>query len=164
MANDIEPEANQPGHDPDPLTSRSMSGIMLVTTLLTFGSLVWALYDELISQRPWKRHQAEFVELYTAYLKKLGPQQAAVEKRVYASPEFRAIEEKLKAAEGALAPRLGAIDQELGRIRQSLATIKDPFQDARARIAALSSGVRGLRWYSARSRLPTRGPVERWNA
>lgn len=134
-------EADQPGNGapaPDPVANSSLSGPVLVASLLLFLSLVWALYDELVGQRPWKNYQTQFVHLYSSYLKKLGPRQAAAEKAVRSSPEFLRIEQRLKAAEGAVAPRVAAIQRELGEIRGVLAVLKDPFQDARARVAALT--------------------------
>lgn len=138
MANDDSPERQTAGAEPDPIAGRSLSGPILICAVLLFVSLAWALLDELALERPWKRYQQRFTKFYTAYLKKLGPRQAAAEKAVYASPEFQKIEAQLKAAEQAVAPRLAAIERELGGIRAQLAAIKDPFQDARARIAALT--------------------------
>jgi cytochrome c2 len=114
-----------------------LSGPLLVCSLLLALSLGWALFDELLGQRPWKAYQTRFVKLYTAYLKKLGPRQAAAEKEVYASPEFGRIEQELKSAEQAAAPRVRDIERRLGDVRLQLNAIKDPFQDARAKIAAL---------------------------
>jgi mono/diheme cytochrome c family protein len=137
MAKDAEQGATNPGTTPDPIADTSLSGLLLVFSVLTFFSLVWAIYDELVAERPWKRYQAQFVSAYTSYLKKLGPQQAKAEKVVYSAQEAERIEQQLKAAEKAVAPRLSEIDKQLSRIRRRLAVMKDPFQDARARIAAL---------------------------
>jgi hypothetical protein len=137
MAKDTNNEANS-GPQDDPIVGTSLSGPIVISSVLLFLSLVWALYDELGGQRPWKRYQEQFTSLYTSYLNKLGPRQAAAEKAVFASAEFRKIDEELKSAEGQIAPRVKQIDQELGLIRQQLAAIKNPFQDARARIAALT--------------------------
>jgi len=127
-----------PGATPDPVADSTLSGPILVGAVLLFVSLAWALVDELVVDRPWKRYQQQFVRAYTTYLKRIGPRQAAAEKAVYASPEFRKIEDELKAAEGAISPRLTAINAELGDVRAQLAAIKDSFQDARAKIAALT--------------------------
>ncbi|RPJ41188.1 MAG: hypothetical protein EHM21_13525, partial [Chloroflexi bacterium] len=99
MANDDSPERQPAGAEPDPIAGRSLSGPILICTVLLFLSLAWALLDELALDRPWKRYQQRFTKLYTAYLQKLGPRQAAAEKAVYASPEFQKIEAQLKAAE-----------------------------------------------------------------
>jgi cytochrome c551/c552 len=122
----------------DPIVGTSLSGPMVISSVLLFLSLIWAVYDELAGQRPWKHYQGQFISLYTSYLNKLGPKQAAAEKAVFASGEFRRIEEELKAAESQIGPRVTQISQELSLIRNQLAAIKNPFQDARARIAALT--------------------------
>ena len=150
MPDDSDRQTSNSG--PDPL-EKSLSGPLLVCSVLLFLSLGWALYDELIGQRPWKAQQARFVRLYESYLKKLGPRQAAAEKTVFASPEFRKIDQELKAAEQAANPRIRQIEAELSAVRQQLAAIKDPFQDTRARIAAIMyevdhagpGGKKGLR-------------------
>lgn len=122
--------------EPDPL-EKSLSGPILVCSVLLFLSLVWAIYDELIGQRPWKSEQARFARLYTSYLQKLGPRQAAAEKAVLASPELRKIDQQIKDAEQAANTRLRAIETELSSIRGQLGALSKPFQDTRARIAAM---------------------------
>lgn len=136
MPKDVERDAN-PGTEPDPITGSSLSGPLLVCSALLFLSLGWALYDELFGQRPWKSYQRQFVTLYSTYLKKLGPRQAAAEKALRSSAEYRGLEREVQAAEQSVAPRLRAIDGELSGIRLRLAAIKEPFQDARAKVAAL---------------------------
>jgi cytochrome c551/c552 len=138
MAKDANPDEVRRDTPPDPIADRSLSGPVLICSALLVLSLGWALFDELFYQRPWKSYQRQFVRTYTSYLKKLGPQQAAVEKALFASPAFQQIEKELKAAEAAAAPRLRQIEGELGRVRGVLAAIKDPFQDVRARLAAMT--------------------------
>ncbi len=138
MANDAGDRTNPQDPTQDQLSHSSLSGLILVFSVLLFLSLLWALGDELVFQRPWKRYQERFVKVYTSYLKKLGPRQASAEKAVQTSPEFLDTVRQLKAAEDAIAPRLSELDRQLSLVRQRLAAIKDPFQDARARIAALT--------------------------
>ena len=136
MAEEIQTEIENSASDP--IAGKSLSGLLLLFSVLLFLSMAWALLDELVVQRPWIRKQAQFVRLYADYLKKLGPRQAAAEKAVRSSAEFQKIEQQLKAAEDAAAKRVHDIERELGSVRTQLAAIKDPFQDARARIAALT--------------------------
>jgi cytochrome c2 len=136
MADDVDREGN-PAGESDPVAGKSLSGPLLISAALLFLSLGWALYDELFGQRPWKSYQREFAARYSRFLKNLEPRQAAAEKAVRSSPEYRRLEGELRAAEKTAAPRLRAIDSELEGLRLRLAAIKDPFQDARARVAAL---------------------------
>jgi cytochrome c551/c552 len=134
--NDQQPTTNDEGVS-DPIAGKSMSGIMLVSALLMILSLFWAIYDEAFSQRPWKGMQREFVDLYSAHLKKLKPQQAAGEKKVRASSGFQELERKVKAAEDQAIPRLKQIDHDVVLIDHQLAAITTPFQDARAKIESI---------------------------
>jgi cytochrome c2 len=121
----------------DPIAGKSLSGPMLLCCLLLFGTLLWAVWDEVVGTRPWKAYQRDFVERYTAHLKQLGPQQAAFEKKLRSSPEVQRMLREIKSAEDAIAGKVSDIDRQLGDVRQTLAAIQTPFQDARARIAAL---------------------------
>ncbi len=138
MATDNNHDAEPAGTAPDPIADRSLSGPLLIATILLFGSLLWALYDELFAERPWKRYQEQFVRTYSAFLEKLGPRQAAAEKTVRSSPAFQKIEAQLQSAEREASPRIREIEKELAGIRERLAILKNPFQDTRARIAVLT--------------------------
>lgn len=138
MAKNADPESGNQGLPPDPITGSSLSGPMVVSAVLLFLTLAWGLYDELTGTRPWKSYQSHFVTLYSSYLRKLGPRQAEAEKAVRSSAEYQKLSRQLKDAESKIAPRVAEIDRELSQVRGTLAVIKDPFQDARARIAALT--------------------------
>jgi cytochrome c2 len=122
---------------PDPLADKSMSGAMLVAALLLTLSMLWALFDELYFQRPWKATQREFVDLYSAHLQKLMPKQQAAEQAVLSSPEYQRLDEEWKAAQAAAKSRVEEIDGQVRLIEQQLAAITTPFQDVRAKIEAI---------------------------
>src|ERR1022692_2383421 len=138
MADDDKQEVSGQEKTPDPVVDGSLSGQIVVFSVLLFLSLVWALFDEIGFERPWKRYQQQFTKLYAAHLQKLRPRQAAAENAVYASPEYKRLDLAIQAAERTAAARLAAIDKELAEIRGQLVVIKDPFQDARAKIASLT--------------------------
>ena len=54
----------------DPVTGKSLSGPILVCTLLMLAALGWALYDDAFAQRPWKRYQRDFAALWQARMKR----------------------------------------------------------------------------------------------
>ena len=60
----------------DPIVNQSLSGALLVGSLLLLASLTWALYDEFYGLRPWKHYQERFVTLYSACLMERIPQRA----------------------------------------------------------------------------------------
>jgi mono/diheme cytochrome c family protein len=135
---DTNNEPESAATQPDPVADRSLSGPLLVASLLLLLSLVWALYDELFGERPWKSYQRHFTTAYNAYLKKLGPQQAAADKAARTSEEFQKIDREVQAAEQEIAPKVREIESQLSAIRVRLAAMKSPFQDTRAKIAALT--------------------------
>ncbi len=124
--------------DPDPIVSSSLSGPMLIASLALIGTLLWALYDEVYGSRPWKAMQREFVERYTAYLKRVEPQQERAERALRQSAEFQKIEQQMLAAEREAAPRVREIDAELALLERQLSAVTTVFQDARAKIGALT--------------------------
>ena len=134
MTDNVGPGNERPASDTDDVAGTSLSGPLLVFSLLLCLAMVWALYDEVIGQRPWKSYQKQFSTIYTAYLKSQRPRAASAGQ---ASPEFREIDQQLNAAEQAAAPRLKEINLRLRLVRARLDAIKDPLQDARARVAAL---------------------------
>jgi mono/diheme cytochrome c family protein len=117
---------------------RSLSAPLLVASLALVAALVWAIYDESVVQRPWKGYQREFQTRYTAYLKAERPRALAAEQAVYGSSGFQDIDRQLKEAEAAAVPQVSAIDAALRETRSYLDAIKDPLQDARAQVAALT--------------------------
>src|SRR2546426_2150295 len=78
MAEGASPKGNMPPDtpDPDPVTSQSLSRLLLVSALLLVAALGWALYDEFFGLRPWKNYQTDFVRTYTVFLRKQKPKQS----------------------------------------------------------------------------------------
>ena len=155
----------EPVHD-DPIVSQSMSGPLLVASLLLMVSLAWALYDEFVGLRPWKSYQEQFVHLYTQYLEKTTTEQAAAEQALRGSSAFRQIEQRLKEAEEAVAPQVSAIDSEVSLLDRRIAILTDLFATARGEVTAViyraetaSSEARRKRLLEQAERIK-RGPFE----
>ncbi|MBI4459719.1 MAG: c-type cytochrome [Acidobacteria bacterium] len=128
-----------PSPEKDPLVSKSLSGILLVSSLLLTITLFWALYDEAYGQRPWKSEQGRFIQRYTAFLKnKKIPEQVEREKQIRESAEFQALEQKLKDAEQTVTPQLEEIDNETRLLTVQVASLNTTFQEARGEISALT--------------------------
>jgi len=126
---------------PDPIVSRSTSGIMLICALLMTVSLAWALYDEAIGQRPWKGIQQEFVSRYTRYLKSIKPRAGQTEAEVKQSAEYQALDDEAKAAEEAIKPERQDIDQKVAFIQKQLDAVTDPFQNQRGRLTVINYNI-----------------------
>ena len=102
---------DKPTLEPDPVVTKSLSVPLMVSTLILSLSLVWALYDEVYTMRPWKGFQSDFLELYSAHLEKLKPQQARLEKQIKESPEYQDLQKQLDEAEAAAREHSAEIDR-----------------------------------------------------
>ncbi|MBI3895050.1 MAG: c-type cytochrome [Acidobacteria bacterium] len=128
-----------PSSEKDPILSKSLSGVLLLSSLLLMITLLWALYDEVYGQRPWKGEQARFVQRYTAVLKnKKIPEQIEQEKQIRESAEFQQIEQKVEEAEQAVASQLAEIDQQTRLLTAQIAALNKVFQEARGQVSALT--------------------------
>ena len=74
--------AEQLPTEKDPVVSKSLGGILLVSSVLMVLSLLWSVYDEAYTLRPWKSYQKRFVALYSRHLANIKPAQAKEEKKV----------------------------------------------------------------------------------
>ncbi|MGH9862713.1 MAG: hypothetical protein ACRD35_04745 [Candidatus Acidiferrales bacterium] len=127
----------EPSGQNDPILSQSMSGALLVSAILLLLSLVWALYDEFYSLRPWKVYQKRFVKIYQAYLEKAAAEQAAKEQQIRSSPEFQKLEQQTQEAETAAAPQVQKLDHEVKLFDHQVAALIDVFSAARGEVTAL---------------------------
>jgi cytochrome c551/c552 len=128
----------QEGPAEDPVTSKSYSFALLISSFLLILSLAWALYDELFALRPWLGHQTRFAAAYGKYVTAEIPKQREAEQRVRDSAEYKALEEKLKAAAAAAESNVRRIDEESNFVDRRLAALTDPYQTARAKVTALA--------------------------
>src|SRR5574341_49392 len=142
MAESNEPIASlvkrEPEAERDPIVRRSTSLIILISTLLLMGSVVWALYDEAYGQRPWRSMQREFVKRYTAYLKSVRSKAGQSEREIKESPEYQQLDAAAKEAEEKTKDRRKEIDAEVRRVQAKLDAVTDPFQNQRGRIVVIT--------------------------
>jgi cytochrome c551/c552 len=122
--------------EPDPIADRSFSGPLLLFSLLMIGTLIWALYDEVIGQRPWKDLQSDFVSRYSRRLKRIKPQQRTAEAEIKQSDEYLQLNNEVLEAEEEVKPRVREIEKQIKYIDTKVADITDKFQNTRAWIAA----------------------------
>lgn len=131
-------KAGGEGPAPDPITSRSTSGILLVCALLMTASLAWALWDEVVLTRPWKSDQQTFVKRYQRYLNRIKARGFKTEKEVRESDEYRQLAAEARDARAAVQPKVDENNKRVKVIDRQLAAISDPFQDKRGRITVAS--------------------------
>src|SRR5262245_49040317 len=130
-------EKRQPdAPEPDPIADRSLSGPLLFCSILLVVSLVWALYDEVLGQRPWKGFQKDFVSRYSEYLNKATVRQRDLEQKVKESSDYEKLNDAFEAAAAEAKTKTEPIDAEVKKIDEKLTDVTPPFQDARSYIVA----------------------------
>ncbi len=122
--------------EPDPIADRSFSAPLMLFSLLMIGTLVWALYDELVGQRPWKELQSDFASRYSRRLKRIKPQQRNAEAEIKQTDEYIQLNSEVEEAEKEVRPRAREIDKRIKQIDRQVGEITEAFQNARAWIAA----------------------------
>jgi mono/diheme cytochrome c family protein/predicted nucleic acid-binding Zn-ribbon protein len=98
---------------------RSYAVWFLVAVALLLIGAVWSVYDDNISRRPWKYHQARFFDLER---QKLKSELAAEEERLAADPDYQKIQSDLAAAHeklhnGATAQRIAELEKRLHQVK-----------------------------------------------
>jgi cytochrome c551/c552 len=123
----------------DPVVSSSLSKPLFVASLLLLLSLVWGLYDEMYTIRPWKSYQARFVKLYSRYLKSVEGGEAQLEQQIKTSPEYKRLDADMQAAEKAAMPGASEIDHHINQdLVPKILALNEPFQEVRSHIGALT--------------------------
>jgi cytochrome c551/c552 len=125
-----------PVEEKDPVTTQSYSGIFLWASILLILSLFWALYDEVYGLRPWKSYQRSFVKAYTAYLKKLRPEEKTAEEAIKQTEGYQELDGAMKAAEKNAEPRVKELDHQVSLIDRRMGELTDAFQVARSKLTA----------------------------
>ncbi|MCS6954130.1 MAG: c-type cytochrome [Bryobacterales bacterium] len=125
--------------DKDPIVDSSLSRPLLISSALLVLSLAWALYDEIYAMRPWKSYQKRFRETYATFLNNLIPNQAEMERRIKASPEYQALDRAMREAEQRVLADVRRIDEEINRkLTPQIMVLNEKFQELRMEIGALT--------------------------
>lgn len=122
----------------DPVTSRPMAGLVLISVFLLMLTVAWSLYDEFYGLRPWRSYQREFSEVYSNYLNKQQTQRRAAEQKLYSSPAYQKMLADVKAASEAAHPTDEKIAAQIGLLDVQRAAMTDAFQTARGLVGALT--------------------------
>ena len=73
----------------DPITTRPMAGLILISAFLLMLTVSWSLYDEFYGLRPWRSYQSEFGKAYSSYLEKQYKSRKTEEQKFYSTPEYQ---------------------------------------------------------------------------
>ncbi|MGH9680685.1 MAG: hypothetical protein ACRD4Y_12105, partial [Candidatus Acidiferrales bacterium] len=115
----------------DPVTSRPMAGLILISLFLLMLTVAWSLYDEFYGLRPWRGYQAEFSKVYANYLEAQYKSRRAAEQKLYATPEYEKLMAGVKAATDAARSRDREIGQQVDLLDRQRAAMTDSFQTSR---------------------------------
>lgn len=131
------PEKSTPEHDP--VVNKSLSLHLLISSLILVLTLIWGIYDEVYSLRPWKAIQANFTGLYGSFLAELKPQQAAKQQEVTASSGYQDLKQKYDVALASAQER----DREIGNrvstgVTPRMTAVRSAFQVLQSEIGALT--------------------------
>ena len=122
----------------DPVTSRPMAGLVLISVFLLMLTVSWSLYDEFYGLRPWRSYQSEFSKVYSSYLEKQYQKRKTDEQKFYATPEYQKLFADVKAAHEAGKAADQQIGQQIDLLDRQRAAMTDKFQEARGLVGSLT--------------------------
>ncbi len=122
----------------DPVTSRPMAGLVLISVFLLMLTVAWSLYDEFFGLRPWRSYQAEFSKAYSSYLEKQYTDRRKAEATFYATPEYQRLAAAVKSATDAARTQDQSIAQQVDLLDRQRAAMTDSFQTSRGLVGSLT--------------------------
>jgi len=122
----------------DPVTSRPMAGLVLISMFLLMLTVAWSLYDEFYGLRPWRSYQREFSAVYANYLNKQLTVRRTAEQQLYSSATYKKMLADVNAAAEAAHPTDEKIAGQISLLDQQRAAMTDAFQTARGLVGSLT--------------------------
>ncbi len=122
----------------DPVTSRPMAGLVLISVFLLMLTVAWSLYDEFYGLRPWRAYQSQFSQVYSTYLQKEYKQRRADEQKFFATPEYQKLMAGVKTATDATRTMDRQIGEQIDLLDRQRAAMTDAFQTSRGLVGSLT--------------------------
>jgi len=122
----------------DPVVSRPMNVLILVSVFLLLLTVAWSLYAEFFGLRPWREYQARFRDLYSTYLRKQISQRKGQEQSFYTSADYKKLKAAVDAAGVAALPTDHQIQAQIDLLDRQPAAMTGTFQIARGQVGALT--------------------------
>jgi cytochrome c551/c552 len=122
----------------DPVTSRSLAGVMLVAALVLVAVLGWSLYNEEFGLRPWRSYQARFSHVYSKYLEKRLNERRKAEKALRDTAQYKKLEAAVQAATRKVLPQDEAINRKVGLATAQRQAMLHTFQTVRSYVGSLT--------------------------
>src|SRR5216110_1992788 len=120
---------------------RSYGALWLVSSLLLFVGALWAIADDNIFRRPWKKWQAEFNRLE---IRRLKDAIADEQKRLDADPEYQAAAQALDEARKSVTS--GENVRKIADLQRELRQAQKEDQDKDLRLRFIKSELEELRF------------------
>src|SRR5216684_7729763 len=120
---------------------RSYSGVFLLAVGLLLAGSIWAVWDDYVSRRPWKRYQASF---YSLAYDKARNELMQEDQRLQADPAYQEAQVKLTAAHKEFSD--GTTGKRLADLKQKLATAEIRAGDAETALRVVKSEIDAA-WY-----------------
>jgi cytochrome c551/c552 len=133
--------ADKPIPEQDPVVTKSYAAHYLIATVILITTLLWALWDENFSQRPWKAYQHEWKDRYSAFLKTATSKSAASQKDVEGNSDYGALKQAYTQADQASKPRREEIQKRLSELNAKILAVQSVFTDRRAYVNALTYSI-----------------------
>jgi cytochrome c551/c552 len=123
----------------DPVLSQSLSVPLLVSTLILMLTLVWSLYDEIYSMRPWKDYQQRFATAYLGFLERLRPEQAVREDTIKQSAAYQELQQNYEQAQQAAQEKYQALTRQMTQgVLPRIDVVRTAFQVLKSEADALT--------------------------
>ena len=127
-----------PPQQDDPIVSRPLSGLILISAFLLLLTVAWSLYTEFFGLRPWRDYQNRFRTLYAGYLQKQIDQRRKAEQALYATPDYQKLKAAADNAARTVLPADRQITDQIDLLDRQRAILTPDFQDARGKVGALT--------------------------
>src|SRR4051812_32671540 len=120
---------------------KSYGGVFLLAVGLLLVGSVWAVWDDYVTRRPWKKYQASF---YTLAYNKAHDELRQEEQRLQADPAYQEAQAKLTATQKEFSD--GAAGKRLADLKQQLAAAEIRASDAENALRVVKSEIDAA-WY-----------------
>ena len=115
---------------------KSYSGVFLLAVGLLLVGSVWAVWDDYVSRRPWKKYQASF---YSLAYDKTRNELMQEDQRLQADPAYQEARAKLAATQKEFSD--GTVGKRLADLKQKLATAEIRAGDAENALRVVKSEI-----------------------
>jgi cytochrome c551/c552 len=133
--------ADKPIPEQDPIVTKSYAGAYLIASVLMVASLLWALWDENYTQRPWKQYQEQFKQRFVAFLNTQVPASKNDLSSIENDSEYKQIDADYKAAVAAAKPQEDQLKKQLEEVTEHLAAVQAVYTDNKALFGAKTYSV-----------------------